>query len=634
MADIEVPPLEALQQFLDDVHLDPAANGSTSKRTAYRLGESCATSDLTIEETFELLEQNAPDVLAVLSAEALGSIVRGYVDQIVRTRGLTQRKPGRLSSHVARLAALHRINRAATSSLRLDDVLATIVEAVAETIDGDACSVFLYDEHTQALILRATKGLNPDAIGRIAIRSDAGITGLAASTRVTQMVEDAPSHPAFFTYPLVGEERYTTQVSIPLFLREPERLIGVMNIQSVDQRTFDQDELTFLETAGGELAIAIENARLYSQTDDALHRRISELNALQAVSRSLAVARRPDELHPLIAAHAASIARGDAAAIFDAPSSGSSDGGRLAATGVDDPDEVFPPAIRERVETNRSAMAVTTGPDSIVLGAPLMTAHRLLGSVLVRTRLDENHVEEKLSLFQAFADAAALALENAELYEEANSGFARASTLLQEMHHRVRNNLQTVAALLSMQARHASHPAHRATLQEAVARVQSIAAVHNLLSAENLTSATVTSIVKHVVDEASINVVPPGKRVEFEIVPSDVAATSRQATILALLVNECVTNAIEHGMSDCQVGRIRVVPRRDGDLVELRIEDDGCGLAEGFNLERDSSLGLRIARTLTTADLKGTFAIGNRPEGGAVATIRFPAAVQDIPITR
>ncbi|HCG29023.1 MAG TPA: hypothetical protein DEU95_04605, partial [Chloroflexi bacterium] len=68
MADIEVPPLEALQQFLDDVHLDPAANGSTSKRTAYRLGESCATSDLTIEETFELLEQNAPDVLAVLSA--------------------------------------------------------------------------------------------------------------------------------------------------------------------------------------------------------------------------------------------------------------------------------------------------------------------------------------------------------------------------------------------------------------------------------------------------------------------------------------------------------------------------------------------------------------------------------------
>lgn len=626
MAGTDLAPIEALRQFLENVHPDPATSGSTSKRLAYRLGEACATSDLTIEETFELLEQSAADVLVVLSAETLGSIVRGYVDQVVRTRGLTQRTPGRLSSHVARLAALHRINRAATSSLRLDDVLATIVETVAETIDGDACSVFLYDEHTQALILRATKGLNPDAIGRIAIRSDAGITGLAATTRETQMVEDAQAHPAFFTYPLVGEERYTSQVSVPLLLREPERLVGVMNIQSIEHRAFDQDELTFLETAGGELAIAIENARLYSQTDDALHRRIAELNALQAVSRNLAVARRPDELYPLIAAHAASIARGDGAAVYDAATIGHPTPMCLASVGIDDPAHVFSETLIERVSATRSAVAVEAGPDVILLGAPLMTAHRMLGSVFVRARLDENHVEEKLSLFQSFADAAALALENAELYDEANSGYARASTLLQEMHHRVRNNLQTVAALLSMQARHASHPAHRSTLQEAVARVQSIAAVHNLLSAENLTSATVTSIVKHVVDEASINVVPRGMRVEFEILPSDAAATSRQATILALLVNECVTNAIEHGMKDREAGRVRITPRRDGEMVELRIEDDGQGLPEGFDIERDSSLGLRIARTLTTADLKGTFEIRDRPDGGAVATIRFPTA--------
>ncbi len=626
MSSADLAPIEALKQFLTHVQPDPAASGSSSKRSAYRLGEACAASDLTIEETFELLEQSAADVLAVLSAETLGSIVRGYVDQIVRTRGLTQRTPGRLSSHVARLAALHRINRAATSSLRLDDVLATIVETVAETIDGDACSVFLYDDHTHALILRATKGLNPDAIGRIAIRSDAGITGLAATTRETQMVEDAQAHPAFFTYPLVGEERYTSQVSVPLLLREPERLVGVMNIQSVEHRLFDQDELTFLETAGGELAIAIENARLYSQTDDALHRRIAELNALQAVSRSLSISRRPDELFPLIAQHAATLARGDAAAVYGAGKPNGPELTCLATVGADEPGALFPSTLLERVSATRSAVAIEGADDTILLGAPLMTAHRLLGTVFVRARLDENHVEEKLSLFQSFADSAALALENAELYDEANSGFVRASTLLQEMHHRVRNNLQTVAALLSMQARHASHPAHRSTLQEAVARVQSIAAVHNLLSAENLTSATVTSIVKHVVDEASVNVVPHGKHVEFEILPSAVTATSRQATILALLVNECVTNAIEHGMHDCAAGHVRIAPRSDGDMIELTIEDDGCGLPEGFDIERDSSLGLRIARTLTTADLKGTFAIHNRPDGGAVATIRFPSA--------
>ncbi|MCO5175414.1 MAG: GAF domain-containing protein [Thermomicrobiales bacterium] len=625
MADAKIAPIDALTQFLETIQPEPTQAGTQAKRAAYRLGASCAEADLTIEETFELLEQSAADLLAVLSADTLGSIVRGYVDQVVRMRGTTHRPPGRLSSHVARLAALHRINRAATSSLRLDDVLTTIVETVAETIDGDACSVFLHDEHTSALILRATKGLNPEAIGRIAIRSDAGITGLAATSHQTQVVEVAQSHPAFFTYPIVGEERYTSQVSVPLLLREPERLVGVMNIQSIAPRSFDPDEVTFLETAGGELAIAIENARLYSQTDEALHRRIDEMRVLQSVSRSLVAERLPEDLYPLIAQHAASIARGDAAVVLATTPESDGMPHCVGTAGPEHAADIFPLSLVERVTTTRSAVAVETDGEQILIGAPLLTAHRLIGSVFVRARLDENHIEQKLGLFQAFADAAALAVENAELYDEANRGFARASTLLQEMHHRVRNNLQTVAALLSMQARHASHPAHKATLQEAVARVQSIAAVHNLLSADNLTSATVTSIVKHVVDEASVNVVPHGTHVEFEVLPSDATASSRQATILALLVNECVTNSIEHGMADRDSGHIWIRPSSDDGQIELRIEDDGSGLPDGFDIERDSSLGLRIARTLTMSDLKGTFDIRNRPEGGAVTTIRFPA---------
>src|SRR5690606_14168269 len=150
------------------------------------------------------LEREASDLITELSAEVLGSIVRGYVDQVVRTRGLTQRRgPGRLSSHVARLAALHRINRAATGSLDLDSMLATVVQVIAETIAGDACSVFLYEAHSQTLMLQASVGLNPEVVGRLSIRSDAGITGLAAATRQTQVAVHARSHPAFFTYPNV-----------------------------------------------------------------------------------------------------------------------------------------------------------------------------------------------------------------------------------------------------------------------------------------------------------------------------------------------------------------------------------------------------------------------------------------------
>jgi two-component sensor histidine kinase len=620
--------------FLQTIRRDTGDDGASGRRAAYRMGEASAETDLTIEETFELLEQEAGDVLTDLSADILGSIVRGYVDQVVRTRGLTRRRgTGRLSSHVARLAALHRINRAATASLRLEDVLSTIVEVVAETIDGDACSVFLYDSHSQTLILRATKGLNQAAIGRLAVRTDSGITGLAASTMRTQSVRVAHEHPAFFTYPIVGEDPYTSQVSIPLLLREPERLVGVMNIQSIEEREFDQDEITFLETAAGELSIAIENARLYSQTDAALHSRILELHALQTVNRELSGTLRLDELYPLIARKAAEIVGGNAAAIFRVRGEPDGQVARLATfalPGAEDAEQIaFPQATVEEVVTSCGAIAVDSGDvdgDSyLTYCAPMMTAHGILGALCVHIAREEQHTEDRLSLFQGFADSAALALENAELYDEATRGYTRASTLLQEMHHRVRNNLQTVAALLSMQARHATEQSNKSTLREAVARVQSIAAVHNLLSAENLTETTVASIVKHVVDEASINVVPRGLHVDFTVEGSQVTATSRQATILALLVNECVTNAIEHGMAGRSRGHITIYASEHDGMVEVTIEDDGMGIPADFDVERDSQLGLRIAQTLATSDLGGSYALVPRETGGARSIIRFPA---------
>lgn len=619
------PPHDALASFLNTIGSSQDDLGP-SRRLAHRLGESAAAADLTIEETFELLEQEAGDGLADLSADLLGSIVRGYVDQVVRTRGLTRRRgTGRLSSHVARLSALHRINRAATASLKLEEVLSTIVEVVSETIEGDACSVFLYDEHSNTLILRATKGLNPAAVGRLAIRADSGITGLAASTRRTQTAIDAQSHPAFFTYPIVGEEGYTSQVSIPLLLREPERLVGVMNIQSIEPRVFDQDEITFLETAAGELSIAIENARLYSQTNAALHRRIAELRALQSATRSLTATLRPDELLPLIAEQAADILDGDSAAIYRVDPSSVT---LLATSCCDDiPGSPFPEnVVREVAETQGAqvvAQSYSNAESEDLLCAPLMTGHGVIGTICVRTSASSNHIQERISLLQSYADSAALAIANADLYDEATRNYATASTLLQEMHHRVRNNLQTVAALLSMQARHAS-PGERSPLREAVARVQSIAAVHNLLSNDNVTAATVASIVKHVVDEASITMVPPTLHVVFYIEPSDAMATSRQATILALLVNECVSNAIEHGLAERETGEIAIHISADNDEIAVVIADDGVGLGPGFDIDRDSRLGLRIARTLATSDLGGSYTLEPRPGGGACSIIRFP----------
>lgn len=589
-----------------------------------------ARAGLPFDEAMQLLETSTSVPLIEVQPDILGWIVQGFTSDTSVDGEPEDSKPvGRLASQVLRLTALHHISRAATGSLQLEKMLATVVQVIAEAVGSDACSVFLFDTYSDTLVLRATHGLNPGAVGRVVIRPDAGITGLAASSRQTQIATDAREHPAYFTFPIVGEDAFASQVSVPILLRDPERLVGVLNIQTSAPKPFADDEVHFLEAAASELAVAIENARLYSQTDAALRQRIHELNVLQSVTRSLASTLNINDLLPLIAEYAAELVDGEQAMIYQLHEH---DGSLelLSAFGVDlsSGDFSVPEGFIRSICDTRSAMESPDVPgidnQPVYLGAPLMTGRGLQGVICVAAPQTDNQGDDRLSLLQAFADSAAMAVENAELYEEARAGYAITSTLLQEMHHRVRNNLQTVAALLSMQARHAGYDAWTQPLQEAVARVQSIATIHDLLSSGSLTSTTIEAIARKVTDEASINVVPPTLSLRFEVTPNTVEIRSRQATIFALLLNEVLTNAIVHGMRDRDAGVIRINALSDGAIIEVQVDDDGIGLPENFDLAAQDGLGLRIISTLATSDLKGGFDLVRIPEGGTRAIIRFP----------
>lgn len=591
-----------------------------------RLGRSASLSGLPYKDALELLERSSGLPVTGIQPEVLGWMVQGYASDYEEDDTEEGRHIGRLAGQVLRLTALHHISRAASGSLQLDTMLSTVVKAVAEAVGSDACTVFLFDSYSDTLMLRATHGLNPGAVGRVVIRSDAGITGLAATSRETQIAEDAHSHPAYFTFPIVGEEGFASQVSVPIHLRDPDRLIGVLNIQTVNRQTFLPDEVGFLEASAAELAVAIENARLYGQTDAALRQRIHQLNVLQSVTRSIASTLNIHDLLPLIAEYGAQLVEGKTAAIYryDA-TSGALELQTSFGAGAED----FPLDFVRTVSDTRSAMEMPPAqqfPDApAFLGAPLMTSRGMQGVICVSAPHEMSQHDDRLSLLQSFADSAAMAVENAELYEEARLGYETTSTLLQEMHHRVRNNLQTVAALLSMQARHAGYDQWTQPLQEAVARVQSIATIHDLLSSGNLTSTTIEAISRKVTDEASINVVPPSLTLTFEVVPDRVMIRSRQATIFALLLNEVLTNAIVHGMKGRDTGLIRIEAVEEDGMIEVQVNDNGIGLPETFELKAQTGLGLRIISTLSTSDLKGGFELLRRPEGGTCAVIRFPA---------
>jgi len=255
---------------------------------------------------------------------------------------------------------------------------------------------------------------------------------------------------------------------------------------------------------------------------------------------------------------------------------------------------------------------------------PLRSARETWGALCLRLRPGAEMSEDELGLLQAFTDSASLAIENAQLYREAKRSVETASTLLQEMHHRVRNNLQTVAALLSIQIRQDPESQSADHLREAASRIQAIAAVHDLLSDERrLSGATVDAIARLVADEARTTAVRPGLKVTFDIAPSDIEVPSKQATVLALLTNELVSNAISHGFRDRSEGIISIRTLRRGQYATMEVENDGQQVPEGFDPSESSGLGMRIVQRLVSSDLHGQFTIRSTA-AGTKATITFP----------
>ena len=197
---------------------------------------------------------------------------------------------------------------------------------------------------------------------------------------------------------------------------------------------------------------------------------------------------------------------------------------------------------------------------------------------------------------------------------------------IREIHHRVKNNLQTIAALLRLQARRLRSDEARMALEESERRIRSIAVVHETLSRDASDVVPFDEIVRplaRLVEEAAGGPDFP-IRIEVEGHIGDVPG--ELATPLAVVLNELVQNAVDHayppGRSPLAMGRVRVHLSRAGDDVVLEVADEGVGLPPGFDLEDASGLGLSIVHTLVTSEMGGSLEL--RDDHGARAIVRVP----------
>jgi two-component sensor histidine kinase len=195
---------------------------------------------------------------------------------------------------------------------------------------------------------------------------------------------------------------------------------------------------------------------------------------------------------------------------------------------------------------------------------------------------------------------------------------------IREIHHRVKNNLQTVAALLRLQGRRTGNTEARLALDESVRRVTSIALVHETLSMSVDERVDLDDVVDRVIPMMSdVAAAETGVKVRregrFGVVSAELA------TPLVMVLTELVQNAFEHAFPEGQGGEVVVQAERSARWLDVVISDDGRGLPKGFSLERAERLGLQIVRTLVESELRGSLSLrGRGRQPGTEAVLRVP----------
>ena len=454
---------------------------------------------------------------------------------------------------------------AVNSTLDLQEVLVLVATKVADALEADACFVYLYDERADELVLRATCGTRIDEMSRRPrMRPGEGITGSAAAARAPVMLaSQAHLDPRFKNFPNLPEDEYESILAVPILTRDGA-LEGALNLRTREPRAFSEDEVDLLLAIAAQVAQSIEHAKLYAEAQ----RRVHELEALARISEAVSESLYLEEsLEAIVKATMDALSATGAALVLD--------DGRIA----------WPEGVA----------------DVHAIRQPLRWRGREIGE-LVADR-STPFTDDDRELLASIATHAAVALEHGRAVMR--------GVLAQEIHHRVKNNLQTVASLLRLQARSADRIDPREALEHSVNRILAIAAVHELLTERREEDVELADLIDRL-RAMLVQGVGGGKHVTAELEP--VSLSGARATALALVFAELLQNALEHGGD-----RVRVeLARRNGDVV-LAIADDGNGVPE----EVASGTGLSIVRALVRDELRGTLDL--RSGGETRVEVVFPA---------
>jgi GAF domain-containing protein len=332
------------------------------------------------------------------------------------------------------LEIIGEVAKIANSTMDLQERLNGVVEVLGERLETDVCSILLLDEETDQLVLKASIGLNPEAVGRVRLKLGVGITGSVVATKEPIALRDATKDPRYFYVSETGEERYKSMLCVPI-LDDKDRATGCIYIQTIEERDYSPTEVEFFQTIAYQISGVIRHAQLYERS----RQRLEQLAALFEVGQALSSTLDLNEVLNLIARSSAELTQAQASVLrlvdFDrnelvvhaacglpvvvgeipALKLGGGIAGHAVATGQS--------VMVEDLAKEPRFVGIVGRNFQTLLCVPIISKGRSIGALTVLDRRDPGtgrtvpFTSANRRLLSTFASHAAAAIENAFVYE-------------------------------------------------------------------------------------------------------------------------------------------------------------------------------------------------------------------------
>jgi two-component sensor histidine kinase len=536
-----------------------------------------------------------------------------------------------LDARAAETAALRRIAEATGHVVNPDDLLPLIAEVALESTGTDAAYVYLFNESRDYLVLRAAtdKSLDASMFGALKVAVGEGITGWVARERKhVAIASEAWTDERFHFIKSLGEDRFQSILSVPLIWHGD--VIGVVNVQTYAPHNYTKTQVQLLSSIASQVAGAIQASRRVRSAE----KRASHLSTVADVSRAITGDLYLEEILQLAVAATSRIMSFRVVSlslvdeekgilVLKAVKSQSKEyqkrpnlpltqgiSGKVIASGQ--PHTVL--NVQDEPDYVHSALAKQEGLTSVAM-IPLKVREQVTGVLSCYTEKPHKFSASELDVLCTLGNQVAVAIHNANLMVK--------GALLQEMHHRVKNNLQQIASLLRLQRHHSAGRSSAEVLDESINRVMAVAAVHDLLSRDDLDTIAIRKIADSIVTATQQSLTSPTHRIDMSVEGPDLRLNSKHANSLALIINEMVQNSVEHGFKITQMGEIQVRITEEPEHWLLQVRNTGDALPEDFDWQKHHDLGLKIVDSLTRGDLGGVFSLYRKGDW-TISEVRWP----------